>query len=825
MQRRILAALLAVTLLTVQAAAAFTDIEDGFTQQAASALASLGVVSGNGIGQYEPDRLLSRAEFTRLAVASLGITNVDNYNSYTIFPDVPAGHWASGWVNAAVRHPDFAKNPIIRGLGDGRFGPGNPISLGEACTVALRMLGYEQKDIGPNWPTDYVSKAKALGLLSNITVTHPNHSITRGDAAILFRNTLTMDDKEGKPLLTRFTGVEPKQNVILIATSDTDSTLNASQATFYEDLEKIEEFPTDEEGQTMEQKVKTRRVVGMIDPSLVGSHGTIIFDKDDPESVRGFLPDQRLTKEVVLERVEPEGLLADDGSGFVYISRHTPLVIHGSIYPYGEGWAELNEGATVTLHYDANGVIQVIAASMEHYNYPVVIMGINGNEQSIPRGYKIELDGKRLSSAAKLQMYDVVTLNSATKTALVSRNKVTGRYDEASPSFRYPEWIKVLNAKFDIPDSFATSFKQMEPGEQITLLFDTYGRICGVTSDPRAAADTKMEGMVTASNGAEVTVRLFSGVSIRGEVPYHKLKDEFGNILLDEETGEPIEGQTLDDLVVGYEVRVTPYYPSEQDYDKHPEYEGKVLFDVVRSQSGGNQTKDIGNWDVRNRVLGYRTVSKDVQIFEQVGIHVPVTQISEYDIGMDIVPSDQIISFKENSAGVVISITLRDVSGESWVYGRVIDTKLKVPGVDIVDPNTGEVHTTADSYDYRVKLMTLIDGKSEEKEFLLNHSLGIKMRKNQFVGLPKSALENDARMTLAVKEVHSLGNVTLEAFDGYDAVRTRSGYYPIAENVPVYARNLHKFITLQHAKASFTTFELYTDSTLDEGGKIRIIVV
>ena len=105
MKRRILSILLAVTLLASSASASFSDIEDSYTQQAASALASMGIITGNGRGEYEPDRLLSRAEFTRLAVGSLGVKNVDNYSSYTIFPDVPAGHWASGWVNAAVRHP------------------------------------------------------------------------------------------------------------------------------------------------------------------------------------------------------------------------------------------------------------------------------------------------------------------------------------------------------------------------------------------------------------------------------------------------------------------------------------------------------------------------------------------------------------------------------------------------------------------------------------------------------------------------------------------------------------------------------------------------
>ena len=76
MKRRILSSLLAAALLSTSAGAAFSDIEDSYTQQAASALAGMGIVSGTGFGKYEPNRLLTRAEFTRLAVGAMGVTNV-----------------------------------------------------------------------------------------------------------------------------------------------------------------------------------------------------------------------------------------------------------------------------------------------------------------------------------------------------------------------------------------------------------------------------------------------------------------------------------------------------------------------------------------------------------------------------------------------------------------------------------------------------------------------------------------------------------------------------------------------------------------------------
>lgn len=810
MKRKLLAALLTVSVLTPGADAAFTDIKDNYTQQAASALAGMGIVSGNGLGQYEPDRLLSRAEFTRLAVAALGVSNVDNYSSYTIFPDVPAGHWASGWVNAAVRHPDFQKNPIISGLGDGTFGPSNPATLGEACTVALRMLGYEQKDIGPYWPNDYVAKARALGLLSNINTTNPNIAVSRGDAAILFRNTLTSENKEGKPLLASLSGADPITDSILVATSETDSSLTKGYAAFYEG-----KFDPDQEAGKEMELVK-RRVVGEIDSAIVGSHGTVIFDKEDTEAVRGFLPDQRTSREIVLSRIEPEGLLGDDGSGFVYIPRNTPLVVNGKVYAYDVGWVELDEGSTVTMHYDENGVIQVISASRQYLNFPILILGINGTEKSIPSNFRIEKDGQRLRNN-QVKMYDVLMLNSETRTALVSSSRITGRFDEAIPSFRYPEKIKVLGTWFDVPETFATSFKSMGPGDTITLLFDPYGRVCGVVSDPRAV--TKMEGVVTACTDSEVTVQLFNNVTISGPIARYQDKNEDGELIM-------VDGLMRN--AVGQQVRVTQNEKGE--------------LNAIRIKNQPEETEDIGNWNIAGRLLGHRKVSPNVQVFEQVDRLVPLSLISVHDIKQDVIPEDQILSFKADSTGVVTSITLRDVTGESWIYGRVIDSSVEVAGETQIDPDTGEEYTTFDATDYRVTMTTLIDGESVERQFKLTYSLllngksvnreymqtyvlGKPKKRNKFIGLPASAMTNEARATLSVQVPENLGTVSLTDFDGYTGVQTKKGYYPIAEDVPVYVEKFEKCITLQQAKASYSRFTVYADRPLNEGGQIRIIVV
>lgn len=173
MKKRFISLCLTLALTAATAGAAFSDISSGSLQQTASVLGSLGIMQGTGNNRFEPNRPLTRAEFCKLAVTAMGIDDASPYASYTIFPDVRASHWAARYVNAALRHPDFKDNYIIRGYADGTFGPDRQLTYGEVCTMLLRMLGYKESDIGPFWPADYIAQANALGWAGGLAPHQP----------------------------------------------------------------------------------------------------------------------------------------------------------------------------------------------------------------------------------------------------------------------------------------------------------------------------------------------------------------------------------------------------------------------------------------------------------------------------------------------------------------------------------------------------------------------------------------------------------------------------------------------------------------------------
>ena len=95
MKKRVFSALLALVLtlsavvLPASAAGSFSDVSDKKTAQNVEVLRLLGVVEGNGIGQFNPYAQLTRAEFCKMLVTLMGSSDVLRYKTVTIFPDGP----------------------------------------------------------------------------------------------------------------------------------------------------------------------------------------------------------------------------------------------------------------------------------------------------------------------------------------------------------------------------------------------------------------------------------------------------------------------------------------------------------------------------------------------------------------------------------------------------------------------------------------------------------------------------------------------------------------------------------------------------------------
>ena len=159
---------------------AYSDVEEGtYVSEAVTVLSNLDILNGYTDGSFKPDAVVTRAEMAKIICEMLGYDKVSK--STTIFTDVPADHWASGYINAANAFG------IIVGYGNGEFGPEDTVTYNQAAKMIICALGYDV--ICDTYPTSYLTYANSLKLFTNV---NGNGEIgaTRGNIATLVYNAL-----------------------------------------------------------------------------------------------------------------------------------------------------------------------------------------------------------------------------------------------------------------------------------------------------------------------------------------------------------------------------------------------------------------------------------------------------------------------------------------------------------------------------------------------------------------------------------------------------------------------------------------------------------
>ena len=197
----LLTAGLLISTLVVPAGAAehvrFSDVSDQNTAIAIEALRLMGVLDGYGDGTFRPSNQLTRAQFCKMTAYVMdGEAELGRYRSVTVFPDVKPSHWAAGYINLAAKGKG-----VIAGYADGKFYPERTVTVGQAVTILLRLLGYKDENIGGVWPDSYMAVGAEIGLTDGIHSTG-NTPLTRGQAARLFLNLLDTEKNGGGTLYT-----------------------------------------------------------------------------------------------------------------------------------------------------------------------------------------------------------------------------------------------------------------------------------------------------------------------------------------------------------------------------------------------------------------------------------------------------------------------------------------------------------------------------------------------------------------------------------------------------------------------------------------------
>jgi hypothetical protein len=165
----------------------FSDIDGLKCEGAVNVLNTLGVVNGFPDGTFRAEENVTRAHMAQMITKALNVETYANATS-SIFSDMDAATWAIPQVEYC------AQLGIIKGYGDGRFGPNDLVTYEQAATMLVRAVGYTDdcnEMISGVWPANYVSKALDLGIFDD-TNNGGESTANRGDVALMIYNTLDL---------------------------------------------------------------------------------------------------------------------------------------------------------------------------------------------------------------------------------------------------------------------------------------------------------------------------------------------------------------------------------------------------------------------------------------------------------------------------------------------------------------------------------------------------------------------------------------------------------------------------------------------------------
>ena len=187
MKKRFLALLLAVcigvSMLVLPASAAGSNT-------AVQTAVTLGAFSTEEAAQLTTP--LTRGQLAKLLVAFSAYHSTANTQGSigTLYTDVNGSSAYAPYIRIAVQQG------WMSGYTDGSFRPGNTVTLEEACTAALTLLGYDITTLTGGFPAAQLNKANAIGLRSNLGCTQ-GQTMTLEEGAVLLYNALTANTASG----------------------------------------------------------------------------------------------------------------------------------------------------------------------------------------------------------------------------------------------------------------------------------------------------------------------------------------------------------------------------------------------------------------------------------------------------------------------------------------------------------------------------------------------------------------------------------------------------------------------------------------------------
>lgn len=773
MKKKLLSLFLTACLLggsvTVSASASFTDIPDPDTALAAGVLQSMGIVDGVGGGRYSPDTVLTRAQFCVLMIHTLGMKDLAGAHAYkTLFTDVKPGNWYTGYVNLA-----YSQN-LLAGYGNGKFGPDDPVTYGQAATLLLRILGYTSADVGKVWPTDHINYAHTLELDEGLSLS-PDKGVTRGEAAILLYNTLNTAPKGGKEeyYKTFADTASIQKTIVLDVTAQHGTAANQLMACVISTSGASVEYFT--------QK-------NTLSPILTGYEGDLLLNAAG--KVLGFVPGSTEMKDIVISSAKASGIT--DTTGQTYrITGSTITLVGEDLYSWNNtGYIQVNalSGRTARLFYGDDGAVSYVyvSAGTTDADSAVAIAQTTDVNAELARKlgvaapYRIVKNGSA-ADPADLAKYDVAYFDTASRTLCVSDRRISGYVEAASPALDGAQTVTISGCTVPVLEAAWDTLGQYKLGDKLTLLLTDDNKVAAAFPASQLSAD--MIGILNTDG---------SGITLYGS----------GLVI----SAPEIEA---DEHLRGTLVRVNVY-------------EDSLDCDAYSSALPGSLNMARGT-------LGSYDLAPTCHIYEHGGSKASAGYVyslsgemgvasTDFDeiFWTDQLSADSVDRFHLNSAGQVDLILLKNVTGNCYSYGK-LTRYTDFDGI-MTSSSPKPIYNNA---------ATLTNGSGQSQKYLSSFA---STSYESYYGIALRSGGSGFQQVISVLKLTPSGTLDSGSFflreDEWFA-RVNGYEIPVSEQVQVYIEPTDRWLSgadaVKAAVSSGLSLRVHYDKTLTSGAVARVI--
>lgn len=739
-------------------------------------LSRLGIMQGDPDGNLRNDDFVTRAEFTKMAVASSDFNKMVAKNiRVSTYKDVPSDHWAAPYIRAAV------DNGIVKGYTDATFRPDNDVTYEEAVTVMLKVLGYTDDEFGNSWPYGQVGVADNLNMTKNMYA-EIGEPLTRRQVAILIYNALDTEMHKnsssmsgGASSMGGTSSMGASQSTMTGGYSTKTKLLSVFDATKTEDAVLVS--VSGDKAYTSEGAFELR---GQAAPIGIGSSGDLFVKNGKdflafiPYGYGGGMEIGESEKYIVYSVIDNKIIAYRNNSlSTVEVQSGTTFYNKSTKTTYSALKPSIEMGDIIYVSRKDDGEIDYVTYEDGNVEGPVTIT--SNNDYTKYEGCRVLRNGNEIS-ANELCLYDVVYKIPEINTVLAYSNKIVGIYENAMPNKDIPESIVVSGVTYRIEsgEAFAklSSGGEFSFGDTVTLLLGKNNEVADVVSSASVAS------------------------SLCGYL-YETGTKEFERSDLNKYTGFYIKIATPDGK--------TSEFVADKDYENCKNSICRVTFkDGIARVSKENSDKTSGVFDWNGRKLGNNAVSTDVKILdvsttysEEIGAFTTVfpTRID----GVNLTSSD-ILYCEKNGSNMINTLILKNVTGDMYKYGVVIKAQNLDSGFRTTGNYTIDIGGNTSVFTTNGSLFTISSG--QPAKFVLSQSGQIESMQPIF--------RIDDKITDITHTEIKAGNKT----------------YVISDKVVVYkidSNYNYNVIPLDDIMGGKYSLSAFYDKGSDLGGRVRII--